>query len=225
MVQRGSELHFSGNEECKPFKVKLDEVISRDPAMVGRSTLVLKATSKQWPGTPLVVKISWPTSNRASETEFLKLANGKAKGDHKWAAKHLPQVHYAEDVLFSADSTLESVARLFDNAEFADNSKDYVYERRTLRIIIQERLYPLKSLASVKDIGQVLLDIACGMCVPSASRLVSTHHGSFSSSLALRTCWDPSSRPQSQQYHVPLHQGEERGREKGAESLRSADRL
>ena len=171
--------------------------------MVRRSTLVLKATSKQWPDKPLVVKISWPTSNRASETEFIKLANGKAKGKHEWAAKHLPQVHYAEDVLFSADSTFESVACLFDNAKFADDSKDYVYERRTLRIIIQERLYPLKLLASVKDIGQVLLDIACGTC-SSASRPMSTHHSSFSPSLALRTCWDPSSRSESQQHHVSL---------------------
>ena len=41
----------------------------------------------------------------------------------------------------------------------------------------KELLYPLKSLSSVKDIGQVFLDIACGTCVPSGSWLPSAHHG------------------------------------------------
>ena len=191
VVQRGSDLHFLGNGKQKPFAVKLDDVIFRDPTVVGRSTVVFSATSKQWPGAHLVVKISWPTSSRASETVFINQANGKAEGKHAWAAKHLPHVYYAEDVVFPPDSTLASVTRLFDNAEFAD--RDHVYERRTLRIIIQERLYPLKSLAWVKDIGQVFLDVVCSACVPSASRLLSAHHGSFSSSLALQICWDPSS--------------------------------
>jgi len=37
-----------------------------------------------------------------------------------------------------------------------------VYERRTLRIVIREQLHPFDSLARVKDIGQILLDVACG---------------------------------------------------------------
>jgi len=96
-----------------------------------------------------------------------------AEGDHAWAANHLPQVHYAEDVIFPSDSTLESVACLFENGEFTNG--DFVYERRTLWIIIQEQLYPLKSLANVKDIGQVLLDVACGECIPSAFQLLFTY--------------------------------------------------
>ena len=169
VVQRGSELHFAGIGEDKPFKVTLEDVISRDPAMVGRSTLVVNATSEQWPKALLVVKISWPTSSRASEAAFIERAREKATGKHAWAAKHLPRVYYAEDVVFSTNSTLESVARLFDNPKF--EGKEFVYERRTLRIIIQERLYPLKSLASAKDIGQVFVDVACSTCVPFACRL------------------------------------------------------
>ena len=172
VVQQGNELHFLGNGD--PFTVELADVISRDPAMVGRSTLVIGATCKRWKG-PLVVKISWPTSSRASETKFLERAKGEAKGEHIWVTRHLPLVHYAEDVVFSADSTLRSVAGLFADAKFVD--KGYVYERRTLRIIIQELLYPLKSLSSVRDIGQVFLDVACGTCVPSGSWLPSAHHG------------------------------------------------
>ena len=63
--------------------------------------------------------------------------------------------------------------RLFENAKIANG--DFVYEWRTLQIIIQERLYPLKSLTNVKDIGQVLLDVACGACVPFTSRLPFAH--------------------------------------------------
>jgi len=168
VVQRENELHFSKNAEHGAFKVKLTDVISCDPAMVGRSTMVLGAESTRWKG-PLVVKISWPTSDQAPETDFLTKASDMAEGEHEWAANHLPKVHYAEDVAFEADSTLGSVAGLFENAEFVNGN--YVYERRTLRIIIQERLYPLKSLTNVKDLGQVFVDVLCGMCNYSLSLL------------------------------------------------------
>jgi len=161
VVQRGNKLHFSGNADHEEFEVELTDVISRDPAMVGRSTLVLNAKCDKWK-TPIVVKISWPTSGRVAETEFLTKANAIAQGDHEWAAKHLPKVFYTEDVAFDAKSTLGSVADLLENAEFIHGK--HVYERRTLRIIIQERLRPLKSLASVADIGQVFLDVLCGTC-------------------------------------------------------------
>jgi hypothetical protein len=162
VVQKGNELYFLGSAKHNPFTVKLVDAISRDPAMVGRSTVVLNATSDQWGKHKLVVKISWPTSGRVPETDFLEKAKAMAKGDHAWAKNHLPQVFYAEDVVFDSGSTLESVARLFEDAEFVNGH--YVYERRTLRIIIQERLSPLKSLTNVKDIGQVFLDVACGTC-------------------------------------------------------------
>ena len=170
VVQEGSDLVFPPKEGRKAFTVKLGEVISRDPAMIGRSTVVLNATSDQWQDEdekdiPLVVKISWPTSNREPETKFLKQASGLAEGEHAWASKHLPHVYYAEDIVPASDSTLECVAHLFDKPKFGSNKKSYVYERRTLRIIIQERLHPFKSLARVKDVGQVLLDVACGTCI------------------------------------------------------------
>ena len=160
MVQMGSEIHLQGNKELGEVTVKLGTVISRDPAMVGRSTTVLNATSDKWKEKALVVKVSWPTSCRESETEFLDVATGMAEGEHAWAANHLPKVYYAEEVAFSSDSALESVARLFENAKIEGGK--YVYERRTLRIIIQERLFPLKSLANARDICQVFLDVACG---------------------------------------------------------------
>ena len=40
--------------------------------------------------------------------------------DGKLAIKDLPRVFYAEDVGFDTDSTLESVARLFDKGKVVD---------------------------------------------------------------------------------------------------------
>ena len=171
VVQRGNVLCFSGSAEHKPFKVKLQDVVSCVPALVGRSTLVINATSKIFDG-PLVIKISWPTSGRVSETAFLEKASEMAKGDHAWAANHLPRLHYAEDVEFLPDTTLGSIAHLFQIGKLENG--DYVYEPRTLRIIIQERLCPLKSLDNVKEIGQVFLDVVCGTC--SYLVLLLSHH-------------------------------------------------
>ena len=162
VVQQGNKLWFSKNKKGNPFTVTLGEVISRDPAMVGRSTVVLKATSDEWKGVPLVVKISWPTSGRVPETAFLKEASDKAKDEHAWAANHLPKVYHTEDVVFEPDSTLGSVAALFKDGKIVHG--DHVYEPRTLRIIVQEELHTLRSLGNVKDIGQVLLDVAGGTC-------------------------------------------------------------
>jgi len=174
VVQEGNHLNFPGDGTQPQFSVTLGGVISRDPAAIGRSTTVLDATSDRWPDTELVVKISWPSSCRVPETDFLKKANEEAeKTDGGWAAKHLPQVFYAKDVVFDEGSTLESVARLFESAELVNGK--HVYERRTLRVIVQERLYPLKSLGKVRDIGQVFLDVACSTCFHFAPRLTSTY--------------------------------------------------
>lgn len=77
---------------------------------------------------------------------------------------HLPRVLFAQDVVFDSDSTHEKVASLFNNAKFF--GEEYKYERRTLRIIIQERLYLLKTLTNAKDVAQVLLNVACGIYLP-----------------------------------------------------------
>jgi hypothetical protein len=183
VIQRGNNLHFSGP---KPFTVVLADVISRDPATIGRSTVVLGAKSDRWPDTELVVKISWPGSGRVAETLFLKEARERAeKTDGRWAIKHLPQMFYAEDVVFNSESTtIGSVAHLFKTAEVLGG--EFEYEPRTLRVIIQERLYPLKSLEKVRDIGQVFLDVACSTYSAPSPFLFPVRLHRFSSPLAVR---------------------------------------
>jgi len=168
VVQKGNVLVFTGTGPDENFEVKLGETISRDPAAVGRSTAVVDGTSGKWSETELVIKVSWPGSGRVPETHFLEKACAEAeKTKYKWAVNHLPQMLHARDVAFEPESTLGRVARLFQDAELVNGK--FEYEHRTLRIIIQERFYSLKSLTNVKDIGQVFLDIACSACVRFSS--------------------------------------------------------
>ena len=161
-MQEGNKLEFRGDEKTKPFTLTYGETISHEPSLAGRATVVLHATSPMWKELDLVVKISWPGSERAAENAFLAKAAEIAEStkDDKWALNHLPRVLFSQDVVFDSNSTHEKVASLFNNAKFA--SGDYKYERRTLRIIIQERLYPFKTLKNARDIAQVLLDVGCG---------------------------------------------------------------
>ena len=172
MVQKGNRLVFPKDKSQDEFTIILGKVISRDPAVIGRSTVVLKAKSERWPGIKLVVKVSWPGSGRVPESDFIKKAMEEAeKPPGKWAAKHLPRILYSKDIIFAEDSVLKSVEGLFKKAKFVNG--DYPYEPRALRIIIQERLYPLKLLTNARDIGQVFLDTACStwpFCLSIATR-------------------------------------------------------
>ena len=178
VVQKGGVLVFTGNGPDENFEVELGEMISRDPAVVGRSTAVVDAISDKWLAeTKLVMKASWPGSRRVPETDFLEKACEEAeKTKGEWALKHLPRTFHARDITFGPESTLGRVARLFQDAEFVD--KKFHYERRTLRVIIQERLYSIKSLKNVKDIGQVFVDVACSTCAHFSHRFPCAYAGS-----------------------------------------------
>ena len=162
-IQEGNTLVFGGNGKKRGFTVTYGEVISHEPSLAGRATAVLQATSPRWWKQDLIVKISWPGSGRVAEDRLVDKAVKKAEGSRgdKWAVKHLPRVKFSRDIAFGSDSTNRKVARLFHKAEFFNG--EYEYEQRTLRIIVQERLYPLKTLTSARDVGQVLLDAGCGM--------------------------------------------------------------
>ena len=199
-IQRGKQLEFKGDEKTGPFTITLGEVISREPSLVGRSTAVLRAESSTLGG-DVVVKISWPGSRRVSETDLLTEATNAAnKTTDKWALKHLPRVLFHQDVVFGPDSTHGKVTGLFASPKFASD-REYKYEPRTLRIIVQERLYPLQNLTNVKDIAQVLLDVACSRCF--IRLLVAAHLCWPSSLVVVRGGRDSSPGPQLEQHHVP----------------------
>jgi hypothetical protein len=181
-MQEGNTLVFGGDKVTEPFTLTYSDIITRDPSLARQSTAVLHTKSPRWADIDLVVKISWPSSDRVAEDIFLekvtKMAESTSGG--KWALNHLPKVLFAQDVVFDPDSTHRKVASLFDNTKFVDEG--YKYERHTLRVIIQEHLYPLKMLMNVKDVAQVLLNVACSTCFTHS--LVTIHVHWFSSPLA-----------------------------------------
>ena len=175
-IQEGNMLTFV-DEEGKAITLTYGKLISREPSLVGRSTAVLHATSNKWKGLDLVVKISWPSSGRVSETEFLNKAIKAAEGTPaKWALNHLPLLLFQHDVVFKPNSTTERVSKLFENADIVNGK--YKYEKRTLRVIVQGRLRPLMTLTDVRDIAQVLVDVACGMHFSLVPRLLVTYANS-----------------------------------------------
>ena len=164
-MQQGNKLVLRDGK--KRLELTCGDVISHEPSLSGRGTAVLHATSPDRDG-DLVVKVSWPGSKRVPEDKFLRKAIriAKSKKEHNWALNHLPHLEFSQSINFDSRSTHGKVASLFNNAKFANGKYDY--EERTLRIIVQGRLYPLKTLTDVKEIAQVLLDVACGMCLLSA---------------------------------------------------------
>ena len=157
-IQKGKKLELKKGQES--LTLTYGKVISHEPSLVGRSTAVLHATSPKWKDKKLVVKISWPGAGRSSETEFLEKAIKEAKQTPcGWAVNHLPGLLFDLDVNFDSDSTHGKVASMFEDAKFVNG--EYTYERRVLRIIVQEELYALKTLTDANEIAQVLLDIAC----------------------------------------------------------------
>ena len=176
--QNGMALRLGGNDKVEgPIDIELGVGISMTPSLVGRSTAVMHGTSSKWPKSRLVVKVSWVDDSRIPEHEFMDKAVEEArKPGHEWALNHLPRFFYVEDI---NDQTDRSVQELFKAARFAN--KEYAYEKRQMRIMVQECLHRLKTLANVNDIGQVMLDVTCGGCPPPLpspiSRLLSTHTG------------------------------------------------
>ena len=154
-------LRLQGNGKVEgPIEIELGSVISMCSSLVGRSTAVMYGTSPKWPNRQLVIKISWVDDFRVSEREFMDKAVGEAmKPGQEWALNHLPRFFYVEDV---KDQTYRSVQELFENAWFTNG--EYTYQRREMRIVVQEPLDSLKTLMNVRDIGQVMLDVACGRC-------------------------------------------------------------
>ena len=168
MLEEG-KLEFGGDEKTGAFTLTYEKAISQRPSLVGRSTAVLHAKSSRWEGLDLVVKISWPDSDWVPESAYLTKAVETAESTpaDEWALKHLPRVLFTQDIIFDSDSAHSKVASLFDDSEFVN--EDYAYGRRALRIIIQERLYSLKSLKGAKEVAQVLLDVGCSMWFHSIS--------------------------------------------------------
>ncbi|KAK0463011.1 uncharacterized protein EV420DRAFT_1639099 [Desarmillaria tabescens] len=143
-------------------EVTLGRIISRAPGIIGRNTCVIEATSEHegWKGKELIVKISWPTIDRESEAYLVQKARNKARTmthgkKPDWALDHLPDILLSQDFDYDADSTQVKFMAFFENALLVRERK-VEYEKRVCRVMVQEKLYPLEELKTVKGPGNIM---------------------------------------------------------------------
>ncbi|KAJ7231051.1 hypothetical protein B0H12DRAFT_1146970 [Mycena haematopus] len=108
--------------------------------IIGRGTCVSLA-KLEGEEENLVVKWSWLPKSRTSEAKLVKIATelATASGDD-WVLNHLPKILHAEEREFDMDPP----QRL--------SGEDC--ELRVLRIIVQERLYPITELTTAAELGE-----------------------------------------------------------------------
>jgi hypothetical protein len=131
----------------------LGSTIFHQHGIIGRGTCVVQAKRVEkgkdsgtdddaWDG-PLIVKLSWPAKSRISENDIIEKARGAANHDkHRWVLKHLPKVLHAEDRHINLLSRA-LIDRMGDQ-----------YEERVLRIMVQEKLYPITERTAAVDLAQ-----------------------------------------------------------------------
>ncbi|KAK0202170.1 hypothetical protein DFS33DRAFT_1265333, partial [Desarmillaria ectypa] len=159
------QLNLKLGKDDKIVEITLGLIISRQPGIVGRDTCVVEATSEHegWKGKALIVKISWPAVTRESEADLVRTARDMAQtmkqgAKPDWALDHLPDILLSQDFDYDADSTQANLVTFFKNASLVEEKK-VEYEQRVCRITVQERLYPLEELKTVKEYAQVFFDI------------------------------------------------------------------
>jgi hypothetical protein len=141
---------------CNGTLLRLGGTVFHRHGLIGRGTCVVRATcikmgdgvdSEAW-NNGLIVKLSWPAKFRVSEQVMIEQARSKANNDeHRWVLNHLPKVLHAEDVHVNLLSRA-LIDRLGNE-----------YEERVLRLIVQEKLFPLTERKNAPDLGESFREI------------------------------------------------------------------
>ncbi len=124
--------------------VTLSEVRARQQYLVGRTTRILKVAAteglEEWSNKNCVVKISFSSKPRFSNTELVESLHSKAEktGDYR-ILNHFPSFFHRGDSVLGNDH----LERYLKNCKWADNSHNAIEDgSRVSRIAIAERLYP-----------------------------------------------------------------------------------
>ena len=168
------------------------------PGIVGRGTSVMPVTvipghefAGLEAGKKLVVKFSWPAASRVDSEDGLVRRICKRIGAKE--ARHITPMRF---------STMLEGARL-GLPRMADSPKKLIgsVEERVLRVIVCDRLRPLKDLETLPDFQSVFLDLVRGTVFLQFSSSVALAYTN-SASRRLQTGPRRPSRPQHQQRHV-----------------------
>ncbi|KAF5342994.1 hypothetical protein D9758_013681 [Tetrapyrgos nigripes] len=152
----GDSLLFPGSNAFSGCKMTvgdevfhLGELVHRAHAIIGRGTTVVRV---KWNDKDAIMKLSFCSADRTSEEELVKSARAKATEDHDWALNHLP------NILYSAEYNLAGLAE--DRLAKHFEERHIPYERRVLRITVQEVLTPITdAVLEPKDYAQIFFDI------------------------------------------------------------------
>ncbi|THV01020.1 hypothetical protein K435DRAFT_963698 [Dendrothele bispora CBS 962.96] len=138
----------------------LGDIQYRARSIIGRGTIVIDAAPKSQPRTPLyIVKVSFPSADRASEASMLWLASKTAKRnpDWNWVERHLPGFKFWLDIELvngQDDFPQERIKAFLD-----EHCPQFGYEERVLRVLVQDKLYPLTDLRVEAQYAQVFCDV------------------------------------------------------------------
>lgn len=165
----GLMMNLTG-KDGQSIPLRLGKKIQHDDAQFGPSTLVVHATSPLWPRKWLVAKFFWraecspPTPG---EDEYILAARAKATemgSEGKWVLDHLPEVLHAQALSIGEDDVQGRLERFF-----MDSTNDKRYHRRSLRVVVQDLLFPLEAIGNVRDLAQVFVDaIQCTLLLLSS---------------------------------------------------------
>ncbi|KAF5365890.1 hypothetical protein D9757_011033 [Collybiopsis confluens] len=153
--------------------LRVTQVIFRSDGRIGSGTTVLEvkcieeevvetaqrttvAPEESWKGQDLILKVSFPPSERTKENVLIDTARAHAETHNaKWALQHLPRVVASVDSLdWESNDPNENTLQKRLKSQFGD-----AYEMRSLRATVLEKLEPLSNLKSAREFAQVFYDI------------------------------------------------------------------
>ncbi|THU76486.1 hypothetical protein K435DRAFT_771032 [Dendrothele bispora CBS 962.96] len=140
----------------------LGNVLYRARSIVGRGTIVIEAAPKEQPDAWLyTAKYSFPPATRHSEASLIlsALRTAKQRPEWSWVENHLPNLKFWEDVELTDDDDDEDFPHERIKLFLDEHCPDFGYEKRVLRILVQDRLEPLTSLSEEVHYAQVFCDV------------------------------------------------------------------
>jgi hypothetical protein len=178
------------------WKLVLGDIIFRAHGVIGRGTVVVRATVEDCPSSHklrdkgVVVKWSWVPTSPVREAKIVGDARACAEKANPDMLRHLPEIYLDEDF----DSLSPECQKLLRD-HFPQK-----YEERVLRIIVQAELKPITELQDPGQLAKAFKEIFECMLLFTVPSLVISCICRLS--LAPRRCEDYSPRHQRRQSHV-----------------------
>lgn len=145
--------------------LKLDKVIFRHHAIIGRGTCVVSARSDYlgWKGRALVVKISFTPDTRPAERYYLNEIRKLAVQDkNEDILDHFPEMLLFQKFPSSATAVQDRVHEHFKKLSELGEGGKVEYEMRNVQLLVMTRLKSVKSLDQGIDVKEVLKGVVKG---------------------------------------------------------------